>query len=44
MPVYITDVAIFLPNAPVNNEQMEDILGKINQLPSRTRRMILRNN
>jgi 3-oxoacyl-[acyl-carrier-protein] synthase-3 len=44
MPVYITDVAIFLPNAPVNNEQMEEILGKINQLPSRTRRMILRNN
>ncbi|HMB15682.1 MAG TPA: beta-ketoacyl-ACP synthase III [Pelovirga sp.] len=44
MPVYITDVAIFLPNAAVNNEQMEEILGKINQLPSRTRRMILRNN
>mgnify|MGYP006290166853 CR=1 FL=1 len=44
MPVYITDVAMFLPNAAVSNEQMEEILGKINQLPSRTRRMILRNN
>lgn len=44
MPVYITDIAMFLPNAAVSNEQMEEILGKINQLPSRTRRMILRNN
>ena len=44
MTVYITDVAMFLPNAAVGNEQMEEILGKINQLPSRTRRMILRNN
>jgi len=44
MLVYITDVAMFLPNAAVGNEQMEEILGKINQLPSRTRRMILRNN
>lgn len=44
MPVYITDVASFLPNAPVTNDQMEDILGIVNQIPSRTRRMILRNN
>lgn len=44
MPVYITDVAMFLPNAAVDNAQMEKILGMINQLPSRTRRMILRNN
>ncbi len=44
MSVYITDVASFLPNAPINNEQMEAILGMVNQLPSRTRRMILRNN
>lgn len=44
MSVYITDVAMFLPNAAVGNEQMEEILGKISQLPSRTRRMILRNN
>lgn len=44
MSVYITDVAMFLPNAPVTNEQMETILGMVNQVPSRTRRIILRNN
>jgi 3-oxoacyl-[acyl-carrier-protein] synthase-3 len=44
MSVYITDLAIFLPNAPVSNEQMEDFLGMVNQLPSRTRKIILRNN
>ncbi|AMV72144.1 beta-ketoacyl-ACP synthase III [Desulfuromonas carbonis] len=44
MEAYITDLAVFLPNAPVSNEQMEQILGMVNQLPSRTRAMILRNN
>ncbi len=44
MAVYITDVAAFLPNAPVTNEQMEELLGMVNQLPSRTRKIILRNN
>lgn len=44
MSVYITDMATFLPNPPVANEQMEKILGMVNQLPSRTRRIILRNN
>ena len=44
MSVYITDLATFLPNQPVANEQMEGILGLVNQLPSRTRRIILRNN
>ena len=44
MSVYITAMATFLPNAPVANEQMEELLGMVNQLPSRTRKMILRNN
>jgi len=44
MSVYITDLAYFLPNEPVSNEQMEKLLGMVNQLPSRTRRIILRNN
>ena len=44
MAVFITDLAAFLPNAPVDNERMEEILGMVNQLPSRTRRIILRNN
>lgn len=44
MTVYINDMAAFLPNEPIKNEQMEEILGMVNQLPSRTRRVILRNN
>ncbi|MGM0416891.1 MAG: beta-ketoacyl-ACP synthase III [Thermodesulfobacteriota bacterium] len=44
MSVYITALASFLPNAPVGNEEMETLLGKIHNLPSRTRRIILRNN
>ena len=44
MSVYINDLAVCLPNQPVGNNQMEDILGMVNQVPSRTRRIILRNN
>jgi len=44
MEVYITDIATFLPNAPVGNEEMEGVLGLVNGLPSRTRKIILRNN
>lgn len=44
MDVFITDLGAFLPNAPISNEQMEEMLGRVNQLPSRTRRIILRNN
>lgn len=41
---YITDIARFLPNEPVTNDQIEGILGKVNCKPSRTRKLILRNN
>jgi 3-oxoacyl-[acyl-carrier-protein] synthase III len=44
MDVYLTDISSFLPNEPVGNEQMEEILGMINKVPSRTRKIILRNN
>lgn len=44
MAVFITDLSAFLPNAPVSNDEMEQILGQVHQLPSRTRRIILRNN
>jgi len=44
MDVYITDLAYFLPNSPVDNDQMEKILGMVNEVPSRTRKIILRNN
>lgn len=42
--VYITDIASFLPNAPVGNEEMERILGQVGRRPSRARRLILRSN
>jgi len=42
--VYITKIAKFLPNKPVNNDQMESKLGIINGKVSRARRIILRNN
>lgn len=42
--VYITKTSKFLPNQPISNEEMEDFLGKINQIPSKARRIVLRNN
>lgn len=42
--VYITRVAKFLPNEPVENEAMEEKLGIINGKTSKARRIILRNN
>ncbi|MFV0477591.1 MAG: beta-ketoacyl-ACP synthase III [Parahaliea sp.] len=42
--VYITSVAAFLPNDPVNNEQMESLLGIAGEKPSRARRLILKSN
>ena len=44
MNVYINDITAFLPHDPVNNEQIEDVLGRINDIPSRTKRIMLRNN
>ena len=40
--VYINRVAAFLPNEPVTNDQMEQVLGMIGNTPSRVRKMILR--
>jgi len=42
--VYITNLASFLPNEPVDNDRMERILGQIGPRPSRVRRAILRSN
>src|SRR5690606_19442209 len=42
--VYITRISKFLPNEPVSNDEMENILGQINNKPSKARRIILRNN
>jgi len=44
MPAYLTNLSIFLPNAPVSNDAIESVLGRIHGRPSRTRAIILRNN
>jgi 3-oxoacyl-[acyl-carrier-protein] synthase-3 len=42
--VYITRLASFLPNEPVSNDEMESILGLINNQSSKAKPLILRNN
>lgn len=44
MEVYITKLSKFLPNNPIDSEEIEGILGMVGGKPSRTRRIILRNN
>ena len=44
MDAYITDLAAFLPNDPVDNDRMEGVLGMVGTSPSRTRAIILRKN
>lgn len=41
---FITNVSAFLPNAAVNNDEMESVLGQVGTRPSRARRMVLRSN
>ena len=43
-PVYITKASKYLPNTPIDNDQMEAFLGKINETASKARRIVLRNN
>ncbi|GAC1441156.1 MAG: beta-ketoacyl-ACP synthase III [Sediminibacterium sp.] len=42
--VYITDTSIFMPNEPVSCDEMETYLGFINNKPSKSRKIVLRNN
>ena len=42
--VYITRLSKFLPNRPVNNEEMEKYLGMIDDKPSKAKGIIMRNN
>lgn len=42
--VYIIRTAHFLPNEPVLNDEMEEYLGLIHGKPSKSRRIVLRNN
>jgi 3-oxoacyl-[acyl-carrier-protein] synthase III len=41
---YITRSSVCLPNQPVENDQVEAILGQIGQTPSRARRLVQRSN
>ncbi len=42
--VFIADIASFLPNAPVVNDKIEDVLGMVDGQKSRSRRIVLRSN
>ena len=44
MTVYINDVSAFLPNEPINNDTIQDIIGRIHNLRSRTKKRVLDNN
>lgn len=42
--VYITRSAKFLPNSPISNDEMEEYLGMVDGIPSKGKRLTLRNN
>lgn len=42
--VFINNTASFFPNQPVSNDEMEEYLGYINNRPSRSKAIVLRNN
>lgn len=42
--VYITSTGSFLPNDPVSNDEMENVLGQVGGKASRGRAIVLRNN
>jgi 3-oxoacyl-[acyl-carrier-protein] synthase-3 len=42
--VYITNTSLFLPNEPVVSDDMEEYLGYINGKPSKSKKIVLRNN
>ena len=44
MNAFITHISTFLPNAPVDNDTMESVLGLVNGRKSRARALVLRNN
>lgn len=42
--VYINNTSAFFPNNPVSNDEMEEYLGYINGKPSKSKKIVLRNN
>jgi 3-oxoacyl-[acyl-carrier-protein] synthase-3 len=43
-PVYITGLGVYLPNAPVSNEEIEDVLGHISLRSSKVKQWVLNYN
>ena len=43
-PVYLSGLAAFMPNDPVDNDSMERVLGMVGTVPSRVKRRILKSN
>ena len=41
---YINGIGAFLPNQPVNNDEIENVLGMVQGKPSRSKKRILKNN
>ena len=44
MDVFINDVSAFLPNRPVANDTIEDVLGKVRGVSSKAKRLVLKSN
>jgi 3-oxoacyl-[acyl-carrier-protein] synthase-3 len=44
MDVFINDVAAFLPNSPVSNDDIETVLGRLSRISSKIRNIVLKNN
>ncbi len=44
MDVFINDVSAFLPNDPVTNDDIEAVLGKVNGIGSKAKRIVLNSN
>jgi 3-oxoacyl-[acyl-carrier-protein] synthase-3 len=44
MSVFINRLAAFLPNSAVANDEIETVLGQVDQVPSRAKRIVLKNN
>lgn len=42
--VYINNTSSYFPNDPISNDEMEEYLGYINNTPSRSKAIVLRNN
>jgi len=41
---FITGLGVFLPNEPIDNEHIEDVIGKVNKFSERVKRRVLINN